>query len=384
MGRTSYVGLEKKLAPIMQDLERRYPEIAKLECRRSKLHIFGRLSDNDFTNLKELTSSLYDKLKALLAKELEMKADGTYYVAGKDPLIECFGPEHSGRTRCVSNVVGKKKALGIFKRAGKKTKTIKVEDFDGLSFMGLLQGTSISSGSIDGFNGIEFPITMAKAMLYPRLDGMLNGIQMCPGYSKVQVDTVEDAYTNNFVEVPTDDVSRLSESFGHFIQCPQKYIKLCSRLAPVEPSMPTKPRLDENALQRMHENSKDNLQISLEDIKLATQNFSHIKDKIKGGDLHTPISDWDTPKSGAALKYANGEIFKDVETQIALSMAADEVLKTCEVVLQLKRALEFHIIDQLHVPCFQTWEPKLLQSNNLDVLDICFKRAKIIIQHVPT
>ncbi|GKE84581.1 hypothetical protein Tco_1558323, partial [Tanacetum coccineum] len=27
--------------------------------------------------------------------------------------------------------------------------------------------------------------------------------------------------------------------------------KLCSRLAPVEPSMPTKPRLDENALQRM-------------------------------------------------------------------------------------------------------------------------------------
>nr|GFB97441.1 hypothetical protein [Tanacetum cinerariifolium] len=60
----------------MQDLERRYPEIAKLECRRSKLHIFGRLSDNDFMNLKELTSSLYDKPKALLAKEQETKADG--------------------------------------------------------------------------------------------------------------------------------------------------------------------------------------------------------------------------------------------------------------------------------------------------------------------
>nr|GEW40080.1 ulp1 protease family, C-terminal catalytic domain-containing protein [Tanacetum cinerariifolium] len=92
---------------------------------------------------------------------------------------------------------------------------------------------------------------MAKAMLYPRLDGMLNGIQMRPGYSKVQVDYVEDAYTNNYVVVPTDDVSRLSESFGHFIQWPQKYIKLCSILSPVEPSMPTNTYLDENALQCM-------------------------------------------------------------------------------------------------------------------------------------
>ncbi|GJR46299.1 hypothetical protein Tco_1314402 [Tanacetum coccineum] len=65
-----------------------------------------------------------------LAKEQEMKVDGTYYVVGKDQLIECFGPEHSGRTRCVSNVVGNKKALGIFKRAGKKK--ITVEDLDGL------------------------------------------------------------------------------------------------------------------------------------------------------------------------------------------------------------------------------------------------------------
>nr|GFA93655.1 hypothetical protein [Tanacetum cinerariifolium] len=76
MGRSSYVRLEKNLVPVMQDLERRYPEIAKLECRRSKLHIFGRLSANDFTSLKGLTNSLYDQLKALLEKEQEMKADG--------------------------------------------------------------------------------------------------------------------------------------------------------------------------------------------------------------------------------------------------------------------------------------------------------------------
>ena len=108
-----------------------------------------------------------------LAKEQEMKADGTYYVAGKDPLTACFGPEHSGRTRCVSNVVWNK-ALGISKRAGKKM--ITVEDFVGLkdeitkplrekielieadleilqatlnkggSSTGLLQGTSSSGG----------------------------------------------------------------------------------------------------------------------------------------------------------------------------------------------------------------------------------------------
>ena len=66
LGRTSYVGLEKKLEPLMQELEERYPELAKLECRRSKLHIFARLSDNDFTSLKELTNQLYNKLKALV------------------------------------------------------------------------------------------------------------------------------------------------------------------------------------------------------------------------------------------------------------------------------------------------------------------------------
>ena len=66
LGRTTYVGLEKKLEPLMEDLERRYPELAKLECRRSKLHIFARLSDNDFTSLKELTNKLYEKLKALV------------------------------------------------------------------------------------------------------------------------------------------------------------------------------------------------------------------------------------------------------------------------------------------------------------------------------
>ncbi|GJW36471.1 laccase 3 [Tanacetum coccineum] len=64
-----------------------------------------------------------------LAKEQEMKVDGTYYVAGKDQLIDCFGPDTSANL-CVSNVVGNKKALGIFKRAGKKK--ITVEDLDGL------------------------------------------------------------------------------------------------------------------------------------------------------------------------------------------------------------------------------------------------------------
>ena len=70
---------------------------------------------------------------------------------------------------------------------------------------------------------------MAKAMFYPRLDGILDGIvdgiQIRPSYSNVQVDMVEEAYTNSFVVVPTDSVSRLYESFGHFIRWPQKVYK---------------------------------------------------------------------------------------------------------------------------------------------------------------
>ena len=35
-----------------------------------------------------------------------MKEDGRYVAYGYDPIIELFGPEHGGRTRTVSDVVG--------------------------------------------------------------------------------------------------------------------------------------------------------------------------------------------------------------------------------------------------------------------------------------
>ncbi|GJV85725.1 laccase 3 [Tanacetum coccineum] len=80
-------------------------------------------------DMKTLWQSGVEDTLQKLAKEQEMKVDGTYYVVGKDQLIECFGPDTSANL-CVSNVVGNKKALGIFKRAGKKK--ITVEDLDGL------------------------------------------------------------------------------------------------------------------------------------------------------------------------------------------------------------------------------------------------------------
>ncbi|GKE05210.1 hypothetical protein Tco_1397228, partial [Tanacetum coccineum] len=159
---------------------------------------------------------------------------------------------------CVSNVVGNKKALGIFKRAGKK---ITVEDLDGLkdeitkplrekiklieadlallqasfntdgSFMGLLQGTSSSGGCIDGFDGIETPTpcdllvpygdieeTMAKEMLYPRLDGMLDG---SPGRSagveggRAPSSPPTGSVTERMVDEETSCKAKISSQISH-------------------------------------------------------------------------------------------------------------------------------------------------------------------------
>ncbi|GKA50180.1 hypothetical protein Tco_0743253 [Tanacetum coccineum] len=58
-------------------------------------------------------------------------------------------------------------------------------------------------------------------------------------------------------------------------------------------------------------------------------------------------------------EHALTEVSISIWAMIALSIVVDDqVLKACKVVLQLKKALEFPITD-LHVQCFQTWEPKL-------------------------
>nr|GEW75706.1 hypothetical protein [Tanacetum cinerariifolium] len=116
----------KGLKELTSDVQERLKKLSE----RAILHVLGRLRRNKNTRLKELTSDVQERLKKLVLKEHQIKADGSFFVAGKDPLIGVLGPEYPGRTRAVSSVVGFKKALGSV--GSKRKKKVTIEDLEGM------------------------------------------------------------------------------------------------------------------------------------------------------------------------------------------------------------------------------------------------------------
>lgn len=130
VGRWGYSGLRAFWRTNKDALVELFPQLGALQSERAILHVLGRLRRNKNTGLKELTSDVQERLNKLVLKERQMKADGSFFIAGKDPLIGVLGPEHPGRTRAVSSVVGIKKALGYL--GGKKKKKVTIEDLEGM------------------------------------------------------------------------------------------------------------------------------------------------------------------------------------------------------------------------------------------------------------
>ncbi|GJU97935.1 hypothetical protein Tco_1327206 [Tanacetum coccineum] len=172
VGRSGYLGKEAQWKEEMAELVEEYPDLEGLQCDRSVKHVLGRLVRNKETGKKELTEAHRLRLKQLARKEREMIADGTIHIAGQDPLTKVLGPDHPGRTRAKSSVVGKKKGLG---NAGVRKRKVVIDDYDAfvnkvtlnvLAAIPTLQqdsGTSqqpqsiicASGGSFDEFNEIE-------------------------------------------------------------------------------------------------------------------------------------------------------------------------------------------------------------------------------------
>ncbi|GJY14938.1 ulp1 protease family, C-terminal catalytic domain-containing protein [Tanacetum coccineum] len=272
VGRWGYSGLRAYWRTNKDALVELFSKLGVLQSERAILHVLGRLRRNKNTGLKELTSDVQERLNKLVLKEREMKADGSFFVAGKDPLIGVLGPEHPGRTRAVSSVVGFKKALGSV--GGKRKKKVTIEDLEGMRAQMMedmetivrakvmeelvvqgnnttLQGTSfghsdghstgVSAESVDTFDEIEecdlmfvhfgTECRVAKGVIYPS-NGMLHGKPMDPGFLKIQVDTVDDGWDEVIVPKPTDEVKTLKDAKGgQFIQWPRKYIKVLGRMS---------------------------------------------------------------------------------------------------------------------------------------------------------
>ncbi|KAI3759950.1 hypothetical protein L1987_50337 [Smallanthus sonchifolius] len=106
----------------------KYDLLYDIQDERSKIYTTSRAQLNPVTNLYQLgphqssEGVLTGRLKELLEKEREMKANGSYYEVGKDVVTEVVGNgrEHGGRSRLVSNVIG------ISTQKRKKTKEAEI------------------------------------------------------------------------------------------------------------------------------------------------------------------------------------------------------------------------------------------------------------------
>ena len=74
---------------------------------------------------------MYGLLFEQIKKENEMKANGTYYITGNDPLIGVLGKEHGGRTRSASSTQGSKKVLGTNK--GEMMQKVSMKDLESMA-----------------------------------------------------------------------------------------------------------------------------------------------------------------------------------------------------------------------------------------------------------
>nr|GEY65170.1 hypothetical protein [Tanacetum cinerariifolium] len=283
VGRWGYSGLRSYWRTNKDALVEMFPQLGALQSERAILHVLGRLRRNKNTGLKELTSDVQERLKKLVLKERQMKADGSFFVAGKDPLIWVLGPEHPGRTRAVSSVVGYKKALGSV--GGKRKKKVTIKDLEGMRAQMMedmetivrakvmeelvvqgnnttLQGPSIghsdghfighstcvSAESVDTFDEIEECELMfvyfrkecrvAKGVIYPS-NGTLHGKPMDPGFLKIQVDTVDDGWDEVLGRMSSNDSMSLPTSIPSFTSPTTSTPVLCQMVQEELPSQAT-------------------------------------------------------------------------------------------------------------------------------------------------
>ncbi|PWA99145.1 hypothetical protein CTI12_AA011980 [Artemisia annua] len=271
VGRSGYAGLRAIWKANKEKLIEKIPLLGLLQSERSILHVLGRMKKNQETGIKELTDFCRERLDALIKKEKEMKANGTFYITGNDPLIGVLGKEHGGRTRSVSSTQGSKKALGTNKgemmqkvsmkdlesMAGKILEDVKPEinqlraDIETLKKIpnGMPSGVS-GHITVDKFDEIEScevmsihfgkEVKVGKGIIYPT---NAHGVPMEPGHMKIQVDTVYPGWEGLQVPVPTEEVTFLGDATkdARFIQWPKNYLKVLPTMPSSVDSMSSPP-----------------------------------------------------------------------------------------------------------------------------------------------
>ncbi|KAL8249855.1 hypothetical protein R6Q59_006723 [Mikania micrantha] len=247
-GRSGYRGLKKQFDKIWASLVESNPHLKDMKDVRSKLWVAARRRKNPQTGKYDI--EYFNKIISnLIDVEKNMKRDGSYGDGRSDPLTQIFGPEHGGRTRTVSGVVGRTQLRGCYFKgdrdrdvgAGVNMSLVVRETVDPrpdfCSFSGALSGSPIVYPDVENvckcellwsFSSSCAELVLANGQAYPSCDRYLNDDLMHEDCVKVHVDYVRQEFLHIPVpeESKKDGITFMKDAVNMFIQWPKRALKI--------------------------------------------------------------------------------------------------------------------------------------------------------------
>ncbi|KAK9063144.1 hypothetical protein SSX86_017014 [Deinandra increscens subsp. villosa] len=151
VGRAGFMGLKPTFDTRWRQLVASYPYLGSIKDPRSIKWVVARAKRNPQTKLYEIEQNMHATVKKLALEERQMIKDGSYFEARDDPITRVLGPEHGGRTRTVSDVIGRTMVhRGLFKRARQQNQnnvlTMQARTDVGVDASPGFRGSSCASG----------------------------------------------------------------------------------------------------------------------------------------------------------------------------------------------------------------------------------------------
>ncbi|XP_076937014.1 uncharacterized protein LOC143604403 [Bidens hawaiensis] len=176
--------------------------------------------------------------------EQVMIADGSYNENKEDPLVRVVGPEHGGRSRTVSHIIGYTKVHGgLFKNVNYGRNSIRQVDTcsDGqVNYPPIMSETRCELL----INVGDSLVKVVDGKAWPTIGAVLHFKPIMVDCAKVSVDGIVDSYKDFEVYnvTKTTEVNTVETLVSQIIQWPRKSIRLVNQRAPSK--SPSSPRVE--------------------------------------------------------------------------------------------------------------------------------------------
>ncbi|KAJ0463345.1 putative Ulp1 protease family catalytic domain, papain-like cysteine peptidase superfamily [Helianthus annuus] len=239
LGRSGWAGMEEKKDVIWPQLLKKHDNLKHLQSHRSKMYLLGCAVQNKKTKLYDLPPDAIEDFKLLYEEEQKMIKDGSFFLNKEDPLVRLLGPEHGGRARTISDIIGHTRVHGgLYKNVNHDRGWAPRVD-TGPTFCGSSYG---SGGRLVDYPPIESMtqcvlllnvgddslVEVANGMAWPTSASVIHHKPIMDGCVKVNVDKIVDMHGNLPVHsvTRTNEVKYVKDMFHEVVQWPRHFLKL--------------------------------------------------------------------------------------------------------------------------------------------------------------